>query len=162
MGISFSRCFAYWYFYAFVGLLWAQGTWESLRLPAPEVYPLYTAESLPPLPVYRLMAPTLKWYMPPLVDSTYKFLKNKQLSTHLVSGFRIQVFSSMKRAQADSIKFYLLETYPDLPVYFLYEAPLYKIRVGDFLDRYAAQQQVEFLRKEFPSAFIVPDKIPKP
>ncbi|MGQ9863367.1 MAG: SPOR domain-containing protein [Bacteroidia bacterium] len=142
--------------------MWAQGAWESLRLAAPSVYPLYTAESLPPLPVYRLMPPTLRWNVPPLVDSSYKVLRHRQRSTHLISGFRLQVFSSTRRAQADSVKFYLLETYPSMPVYFMYEVPLYKIRVGDFLDRQQAQQQLELLRLEFPSAFIVPDQIPKP
>jgi hypothetical protein len=45
-------------------------------------------------------------------------------------------------------------------VYVVYDAPVYKIRVGDFVNRYEANQRLpEFTEKGYRDAWIVPDRI---
>jgi hypothetical protein len=71
----------------------------------------------------------------------------------------VQILTTERRAEADSVRFFVMETFPELPVYRLYEAPVYKIRVGDFLDKREAEHWANVLNPHFPGAFVVPDKI---
>jgi hypothetical protein len=40
--------------------------------------------------------------------------------------------------------------------------PIYRVRVGDFVDKAEANRWLEILRYEFRGAFIVPDQVMKP
>lgn len=50
-----------------------------------------------------------------------------------VPGFRIQVISSPDRNKVNAAKVKMYEQFPDWKPYVLYQAPNYKLRVGDFL-----------------------------
>jgi hypothetical protein len=49
--------------------------------------------------------------------------------------------------------------YPELGSYLSYQAPNYKLRVGDFVSRADAEKIRKLLLQEFDVAFIVSDKL---
>ncbi len=93
-----------------------------------------------------------------------------------VEGFRIQVYSSQNRSEADAmfeeimswwINAYrsgeLDEIYPykaaEPPVYLVFRQPYYRIRVGNFATRAEANQFQEYIERRFPGAFLLPDTV---
>jgi len=47
-------------------------------------------------------------------------------------GFRIQVINTQNRDQANAVKAEMLRRFPDQKAYLLYQAPYFKVRVGNF------------------------------
>ena len=76
-----------------------------------------------------------------------------------VSGFRVQVYSGNNRAQAIQIRTEVLEKYPDYAAYLIYKQPTFRVRVGDFRSRAAAQELFRELKPLYPVSFIVPDEV---
>jgi hypothetical protein len=77
-----------------------------------------------------------------------------------IQGFRIQVFSSSGVDEANLVKNLVQEKFFKDSVYVEYDAPVYKVRVGDFVKRYEANQRLpEFVEKGYRDAWIVPDQI---
>jgi hypothetical protein len=77
-----------------------------------------------------------------------------------VQGYRIQIFSSSSVDETILIKNLALEKFGGDSIYVVYDAPVYKVRVGDFLNRYEANQRLpEFVEKGYRDAWIVPDRI---
>jgi hypothetical protein len=92
------------------------------------------------------------------------------------SGFRIQVYSSQDRREADAKVEEVMdwwraqtaddrlgEVYPghpiEPPVYLVFRQPYYRVRVGNFLSRAEAQTFMDLIERQFPNAFILPDKV---
>ncbi len=127
--------------------------------------PLYPSPALQTQEIPRLSEPKPIQpiiLMPADLQAIYEKHLAEQRQRQLVPGYRIQVLGTTEKAAADSARFYLLETYPDLPVYVSYEVPIYRVRVGDFIDRAEANRWLEILRSDFRGAFIVPDQVMKP
>jgi len=49
--------------------------------------------------------------------------------------------------------------YPSYATYLDYQAPNFKVRVGDFKKRMDAEELLLEIRKAFPAAYIVPDEV---
>ncbi|MDR1683139.1 MAG: SPOR domain-containing protein [Candidatus Symbiothrix sp.] len=69
-------------------------------------------------------------------------------------GFRVQVFMGSKpgaaRAEATSKQNTIKEQFPELPVYMTYNAPNWKLTVGDFTTREEANLVKQQLQRAFP------------
>ena len=77
-------------------------------------------------------------------------------------GFRVQVFSTTNIDEASAKKTELEEAIPHERVYLEYDPPTYKIRVGNFLNRYDADRFVRYLAdKGFAGAWAVPQRVLK-
>ena len=85
-----------------------------------------------------------------------------------VQGFRIQVFASNGYEEAVGVRNALNLELPVQWVYMVYDAPTYKIRVGDYTNRADANLAVDgFIDRGYKGAWVVPDRIianppPKP
>lgn len=90
--------------------------------------------------------------------------------TAQVQGYRVQVYSSLNRdeaiAQEEAAKSWWSSNQEEappgvsaLPVYRVYIQPYYRVRVGNFRSREAAERARNFLSQRFPEAFIVPDTV---
>jgi hypothetical protein len=78
----------------------------------------------------------------------------------VVQGFRIQIFSSSNVDEITLMKNLALEKFVGDSIYIVYDAPVYKVRIGDFVNRYEANQRLpEFVEKGYRDAWIVPDRI---
>ncbi len=86
--------------------------------------------------------------------STYKSSSGK------FKGYRIQVLNTNNRELAYQTRGKLLRSFPDVNVYMAYQAPNYKLRVGDFVKKEDAEKlkkQVEIILGS--TTYIVPDLV---
>jgi len=82
------------------------------------------------------------------------------IEEEIVQGFRIQIFSSSGVDEVTLMKDIANRKFFNDSVYVVYDAPVYKVRVGDFVNRYEANQRLpEFVEKGYRDAWIVPDRI---
>jgi hypothetical protein len=72
-----------------------------------------------------------------------------------VPGFRIQVINSPDRNKVYAAKVKIYEEFPDMKPYLLYQAPNYKLKVGNFKTQEEADQAVQQLSRLFPSGLYV-------
>jgi SPOR domain len=76
------------------------------------------------------------------------------------SGYRILVINSNDRKKVFAAKAKIYQLYPELKPYLLYQAPFYKLKVGNFKTRQEAEDFLSELSRDFPSGlFIVRDII---
>ena len=79
-----------------------------------------------------------------------------------VAGYRVQLYSISgvnSRDKANMFKAEFLLKYPEAQVYIVYHSPYYKVRVGDFRTKIEALAYLQTLNKDYPSGFVVVDKI---
>ncbi len=80
-------------------------------------------------------------------------------------GYRVQVYfgsGSDAKNTAHKIRNSLNTTFPDYDSYLVYEAPYFKVRVGDFRNRNEAYKAFKIIQSSYPGAFIVDDLIGLP
>ncbi len=88
--------------------------------------------------------------------------------TDTIPGFRVQVTITEDIDYANLLRDSLSQALPDEWVYVVHHPPHYKIRVGNFDERFSAGDMLRMLRRRgFPDAWIVPDRVfrnppPKP
>jgi hypothetical protein len=83
-----------------------------------------------------------------------------QTSTGQFKGYRVQVVSSSNRDQAFKVKGELLSRFPDQKSYTLFQAPNFKVRIGNFLKKADAEKFKLQLQKFYTTGvFVVEDAI---
>ena len=84
------------------------------------------------------------------------------VAPEMISGFRVQVLATEEIDTATQLKDSLSTLLQDQWTYVVYDAPYYKVRVGNFIDRFIANALVDMLVKQgFASAWVVPDQVLK-
>ena len=76
-----------------------------------------------------------------------------------VKGFRIQITSTNSRDQAFNVKTLVLSKFPDQKVYTTYQAPLFKVRLGDFIKRVEAEKYRKLMLSTFPTGLYVVEDV---
>ncbi|HMC84041.1 MAG TPA: SPOR domain-containing protein [Chitinophagaceae bacterium] len=77
-----------------------------------------------------------------------------------IAGYRLQVINTSDRSAAISAKTKVYQLYPELKAYLLYQAPYFRLRVGNFKDKDDAEDYRKSLSREFPNnVFLVRDTI---
>lgn len=89
------------------------------------------------------------------------FLKNirKKNSSSQIPGYRIRIYSNLGQSAREGsldAESKFNEEYPDIPVYRMYEAPYFKVYVGDFRTKIEAHRFLKKVRKLFSDAFDIP------
>ncbi len=82
-----------------------------------------------------------------------------------IDGYRIQIFFDSGNYSGDRAKKIKEEfefKYPESFAYITWDAPNYKVRVGDFRTRLEAEGFMQQILADFPNAFIIKDKINYP
>ena len=59
-----------------------------------------------------------------------------------VSGFRIQIKNTTTQKDANALRARFSRDFPELKSYLRYNAPYYKIRIGDYLTKLEAQKDL--------------------
>ena len=88
--------------------------------------------------------------------------KRSQMMTSngLYKGYRLQLLSTNNRNQAFKLKYDLLTNYPEHKAYVTYQAPYFKVRLGNFLKKDEAEKMRKQISKNFPTnVFLVEDAI---
>ena len=95
-------------------------------------------------------------------DSRLDLLIKKQIYINTLAirnqpGFRVQVISTNKRNEATEMKAKVMQLYPDYRTYLDYQAPYFKVRVGDFKNRDEASELRDKLSASLSGGvFVVP------
>jgi hypothetical protein len=99
-----------------------------------------------------------------------KFAVNRQLDTVLdsidqthrgrryIDGFTIQVYSG-RREEALSAKKQLATSLPKLESEVQFTEPIFRVKVGKYYSRMEAQQDYTAVKRYFPAAILIPEKI---
>ena len=95
-----------------------------------------------------------------LDDSTsFEFLLSLDSVKSVSEGYRVQVLATRYYERADSLAVLMKNTVSD-SVYVDFEAPNYKVRIGDFIDRDSAESlQQELVQMGYNSAWILRARI---
>ena len=83
-----------------------------------------------------------------------------QLSTGLYKGYRLQLLSSNDRNQAFKLKYALMNKFPEYKSYVVYQAPYFKVRLGNFMKKEDAEKARKQVAKNFSAGiYIVEDAV---
>ncbi len=93
------------------------------------------------------------------LDSVNQIIIQNNLNQQFVDGYTIQIYTGNDRTAADNAaktaSYLLLDIDPQVS----YDQPNYKVKVGQYVNRLEAHQVFETLKKEFPLALLIPDRI---
>ena len=99
-------------------------------------------------------------------DARYDELVDKQQKQNLhnqtMPGYRIQIYFGGVRQKATELKLDFNSRYPGVSAYMTYAQPNFKVRVGDYRNRFEAQKFLKEIEGIFPSCFIVPEEVKLP
>lgn len=73
-----------------------------------------------------------------------------------VSGYRIQIKNTTTQKEANALRARFSRDFPELKSYLRYNAPYYKIRIGDYLNKLEAQKDLITIKKKYRGAYPVP------
>lgn len=80
----------------------------------------------------------------------------------LTQGYRVQVFATSSYDDAMSRKATVEDQFADEWFYLVYDAPTYKLRAGNFHERYEADRFAKLLsEKGYRDAWVVPERVHK-
>ena len=105
---------------------------------------------------------TVKIYESPTIRLQMEKHMNSFAKKEGVRGYRIQIFfGSSKSAQKLAIeaRAKFISTHKNVKAYIEYNAPYFKVRVGDYREQSDALRLLQEIAVEYPEAFVVKDII---
>lgn len=93
------------------------------------------------------------------LDSVLDSIDRINVQRTYIDGFTIQVYSGSRKEDAMKTKQELSNSLPDLQSEVLYSQPTFRVKVGKYYSRIEAQKDFLDVKKLFPTAVIIPDKI---
>jgi len=110
----------------------------------------------------QLIDPEPKW---PIISSPLNtenlLINNNELDSTqiIIEGFRVQLLATKEASKAEQLQKKLLDNL-NQNIYIVYEAPNYKVRIGDFIDRRKAENlRKEMIKEGYTSAWIIRTRI---
>jgi hypothetical protein len=94
------------------------------------------------------------------LDAVLDSIDRINKSNGLIDGFTIQLYSGVKREEALSIKKEMSIVLPRVDAEVQYVQPNFRVRAGKYINRVEAQKDYITIKKHFPSAIVIPDRIP--
>ena len=98
-------------------------------------------------------------YQEDRLDDLLERYKYVNVRRNGMDGFRIQIFfesGRLARENAYKAKAKFLSSFQEISAYVDYQAPFFKVRVGDYRTKREAQILYKKLRRQFPNAYITP------
>lgn len=79
-----------------------------------------------------------------------------------IDGYRVQIYNGRKRACMDK-RLFFIKSYPNTSIEMVYEAPEYRVQVGDYRTPLEAEKFLKTINDEFTGSFVVKTiiKLPK-
>ena len=88
-----------------------------------------------------------------------KLVGNSDSSQIVIEGFRVQVLATSSQENADRLRYELAIEYGK-DIYIVFDAPNYRVRIGNFIDRRLAEKlRLELINKGYPSSWIIRTRI---
>ena len=96
------------------------------------------------------------------LDTVLDSIDRYNVSKEFIDGFTIQIYAGLKREDALNAKKNLSSSLPDLSSEVEYSQPNFRVKVGKYYSRIDAQRDYVAIRKYFPTAIVIPDKVAIP
>lgn len=80
-------------------------------------------------------------------------------TVQVIDGFRIQLMATTDRLKVDEAQSSFAARYPGVYTGWSQAKPYYRVRVGGFSSRTEASNFLQKIKKEYPDAYIVPDRV---
>jgi Sporulation related domain. len=93
------------------------------------------------------------------VDAVLDSIDRFNLTRKFLDGYTILIYSGQKREEAMEAKKKMVEQAPDVVSNLQYQQPKFRVTVGKYYTRIEAQKDMVRLRKLFPNATLIPEKI---
>jgi len=93
------------------------------------------------------------------IDELFVKYENILKSKNGVEGWRVQLLFKAKQKEITQLKIDFIKLYPKIPTYLEYEAPYYRVLVGNFRTKLEAIKIKHQISKNFPGAYPVPQII---
>ena len=93
------------------------------------------------------------------LDSIAKIAYEQNKKGRYVDGYVIQVYSGSSREDANEAQFQMAETFPELDPKVTYRQPSFRVKGGKFIDRLEANRVYNQVKKKFPKALLIPDRL---
>jgi hypothetical protein len=81
------------------------------------------------------------------------------LNRRLIDGFSIQLYSGQKREEALNAKRTMDQHLPEMNAQMIYMQPTFRIKAGKYYTQLDAQKDYVAVKRYFPNAILIPDKI---
>ncbi len=98
----------------------------------------------------------------PRIDYLLEAHREAMQAQRGIPGYRVHLFmdsGNRARLNAQRERAEFEEKFANIRAYVVYEAPYFKLRVGDFRTRLDARRFLEVVRRQYPGAYIVRDLI---
>ena len=79
-----------------------------------------------------------------------------------IEGYRIQLFFDSDKSKLNANRSTFISRYPKIDTYTTYNAPNFFLKAGDFRTRLEAEKIKSEIEAEFPTSFVVKEKINLP
>lgn len=93
------------------------------------------------------------------LDSVLDSIDRINVQRSFVDGFTIQVYSGSRKDDAMKAKQELTSSLPDLQSEVLYSQPNFRVKVGKYYSRIDAQKDYLDVKKLFPTAIVIPERV---
>ena len=117
-----------------------------------------SSDTFTPLPADTSYAPVSE--ITKELDQLLDSITVLNLENGYVNGYCIQIYHGRERDQAAEVKNKAYQVMDNSRPTVHYDPPYFTVRVGRFINRIDAYKTFDTLRKSFPSAIIVPERIP--
>ncbi|MBL7815788.1 MAG: SPOR domain-containing protein [Saprospiraceae bacterium] len=91
--------------------------------------------------------------------ANYMGINKATTSTQMIDGFRIQLMATTDRRKVDQVMSAFSARYQDVPITWSQQQPYYRVRIGAFVNRDGAAKYLQNIKKDYPDAYIVTDKV---
>ena len=93
------------------------------------------------------------------VDVVLDSINRFNVTRKFIDGYTIQIYSGQNREEAMNAKKKMISDTSDLTAELEYNQPKFRVRVGNYFSRLEAQKDLIRLKRPFPNAILVPEKI---
>jgi hypothetical protein len=93
------------------------------------------------------------------LDSVLDSIDRINVQRTYIDGFTIQVYSGSRKEDAMKAKQELTSSLPDLQSEVFYSQPNFRVKVGKYYSRIEAQKDYLDVKRLFPTAVVIPDKV---
>ncbi|MEQ9465989.1 MAG: SPOR domain-containing protein [Ekhidna sp.] len=92
------------------------------------------------------------------LDSIGRVAYEENRAGKYVEGYVIQVYSGSSRDDANNARYKMNELFPELDPKVSYHQPTFRVKAGRFTDRLKAHRIYEQVKKDFPTALLIPER----
>lgn len=95
------------------------------------------------------------------IDAVLDSIDRLNIARKYVDGFTVQVFSG-KREDAINVRKQLASLVPEITSEIQFTEPIFRLKAGKYFNWIDAQADYALIKKYFPAAIVIPEKIPLP